>query len=183
MERREIYQRQDTKVGVKISETDCLGKDSKSTNTNCNSKRRGARAFRCQSNMCFLVPNLLYLLHGGKGFHEQHVCELPAYLIVNFPSLSFSSVALLRETLKASLKSRHRTSLPLHSCAELVIENSLFRHSLALVHPWWLIPVSFLVSFVLPTFGNNFHEDWLCSLSWGLLGWPTCNWASGHPCP
>lgn len=135
VERREIYQRQDTKVGVKISETDRLGKDPKSTNTNCNSKRRGARAFRCQSNMCFLVPNLLYLLHGGKGFHEQHVCELPAYLIVNFPSLSFSSVALLRETLKASLKSRHRTSLPLHSCAELVIENSLFRHSLALVHP------------------------------------------------
>lgn len=39
MERRETFQRQEIKVGVKISETDCLGKESKSTNANCNSER------------------------------------------------------------------------------------------------------------------------------------------------
>lgn len=39
VERREIYQRQETKAVLKISETDCLGKESKSINANCNSER------------------------------------------------------------------------------------------------------------------------------------------------
>lgn len=128
MERRDTYQRQEIKIGMKIAETDCLGEESKSTNANCSSERWGARAFWCQSSVCFLVPNLLYLLPGWKGLLEQHGCD--TLLSIPYCQLSHSEFLqcgcwMLRETLKASLKPRHRTSIPLHSCAELVSQSQV----------------------------------------------------------